>query len=435
MAPKKNIFLRCTPLLVCILFILQASCVKDKLNKRLAHHEIEQLATQTAFEGNVFSTDSTPMKWNQAVDFVLANNVQYRNAIESTAQVSRRRTKLYTDLAPRVFAFLNLNTSLDKLANISSEDIQLNIIANISIPNPIQFYVQLYGVALQEIQTRLNLELQRRQLISNLYLHFLRFRTYETQEEELRIQEKQLTYTGIDKLYRKIEAIERRKQELRRSRESLRLSANAILDTPGRNWQFTGKLPKVSYAKKLDQLDFKKGYAVLGLKLQSLQVEAALLSLWGVKIARLPNLSLGMTTPQLYSYESDENFQFEGEDYRMFAGLSKSLEFDDIFDKEKLRQAEFRAEASNKQLAHKMENEISKLLSNKMVYRLVSNTRKQLLREKSLILNSDANSSATQITQDLNYLKSLRKKIDSLDKQLLLLDLQFWIWDDKYWNK
>lgn len=425
---------RCTAALPCIFFLSAPSCVQSRLTARLSEHESAQKSSYGDFKASTFSTNASPMGWDQAVKRTLESNLAYQNQRFSYEQTQKQRKKLWLGLVPRFFTFVNINSSIDEIADISSDDLTFNLAANINIPNPITFYSQLYAIALQELQSQYQLELQRRQLISRVYAAFIQHKDLAEAEKELAIMEKNLEKQDPSNFANSLRALDERKALLQLRRENLRLTTNTLLNTPGQHWKFVGKAPDISYANRINKLNFGKGYGSLGLKLQTLQIESILISKLDAEQARLPSLSLGLSTPQLYSSSSEDNFQFNSEDYELFTGLSKSIDITDVFGKERIQNANFRARISREQLRLSMESEISRLEATKKTYNRLLLQRKIAQEQLSKVQNSSSGSSVAQLNLDLQRLNAANEALETLNRQLKQLDLQLWIWDDTHWQ-
>lgn len=425
---------RCTAALPCIFFLSSPSCVDSKLHERMSEHERSQRELYGEYRNSSFSTQAKPIHWNQAVELTLQNNLSYQNQIHSYQQTMKRRKEQWKSLIPRIFTYLNVDAAIDEIADISSDDITLNLAANLNIPNPVSFYTQLYGIALQELQAKYTLESQRRQLVSRLYVSFLQQQDLEKAEKDLLIQEKLLEKQDPAKALATLRNLDDKKTQIRQRRESLRLSTNNLLNTPGQHWKLVGKLPEISYAKRINNLNLGKSYGQLGLKLQTIQIESILITKLDAEQARLPSLSLGVSTPQLYNSSQEDNFQFNAEDYELFTGLSKSIDVTDVFGKERIRDANFRARISRGQLRLSMESEISRLESTKFTYNKLLQQRDIAQAQLTRLQNSSTRTNAAQVAQDIQRLESLKNTIVSIDRQLTQLDLQLWIWDDIHWQ-
>ncbi|WP_143183788.1 hypothetical protein [Rubritalea squalenifaciens] len=360
-------------------------------------------------------------------------NLNYKSQQFSYYQTTQRRSKLWKGLVPRVFTYVNISSSIDEIADITSDDLSLNIASSLNIPNPVQFYSQLYSIALLEIQSKHQLEIQRRQLVIQLYSLFIQHQELERRTQELIELGKSLESLSPNKLITAIETLEAGKTQVINARERLRVSTNSMLNTPGKNWKLTGAIPKISYEKKIDKLSFKNGYGLIGLKLQAIQIEGILISKLDAQISRLPSISVGMTSPQLYSNNSEQNFQFNAADYELFTGLSKSIDLTDIFSTENIRNANFRAKTSRDQLLLSMESEISRLESTKALYKRLIQRRETIRKQVNTGLSADTVALPALVSQQIRTYQSAQKELESLEKQITQLDIQLWVWDDTKW--
>lgn len=427
--------LKCTAFLPCILFLLaSSSCVQKRLDARLASHSATQKEVYQDLKAVTYSNPNAALSWPQAKKLLLERNLSYQNLVHSHQQATERRKEIFLNLIPRIFTFASINSSIDRIADIETDDIDLNITSNLNIPNPVAFYSQLYAAALAELQSTYQLELGRRQLISRLYAQFIRARQLREREAQLRELEETMEKQPIDSIGSAIVRLKNSKFQFKSSRENLRTSTNSLLNTPGHHWSLNGTLPDISYEDRIHSLSFANGFGTLGLKLQTLQIEGILISLVSAKAARLPSLSLGLSSPQLYNNNSDDNFEFNAEDYQLFSGLSKTFELTDVFDRDSLRNAQFRAKTSRQQLRLRLESEISRLESTKRTYRKLLQERTLAKKAIAAINTSSATPTPQQLEYEISRLQSARNTLENINRQLTQLDLQLWIFDDSHWN-
>jgi len=213
----------------------------------------------------------------------------------------------------------------------------------------------------------------------------------------------------------------------------LKVRLNRLLNTPGKNWKITGSPPKISYANKLNQISFRKNYAKLALMLQTLQIESNNLSIWNIKFTRLPQLSLGASTPPLYSSQSDSTLS--SDQITLFSGLSKSFDPTDPLDKETVKNTKKRIRYNRQQLLLSTESDALRLNLLKKRYKQLLTQRVSL---KTQLLTLDSLQTSTSSTSIIKLLEERKKIVDAISethKRQVSLDLQIWVWDENYWKK
>lgn len=431
---SKQTISRCAPILVCTFFLSTSSCVKNKLWKNLSANKAVITDHQQKLRPNIYSSKGQNLSWNKAVDLALAQNLNYIQAQKGLEEAKKGRQKAFLRIAPRFFTYASVNRSIADIANISSDDINLSIASSVAIPNPISFYAELYSVALSELQTQWSLEIQRRQLIASVYRLYLQQEQLDRQISRLNTLKASIDKAELLSIANTFNTIETSTQQIESTREYLRLSANRIFNTPGAHWKLSGSIPTVSYANKLNSLDYRKGYANTGLKLQTIQLESIAAQIMSAKARRLPNLSLGLSTPQIYNSSTDQSFDFDGERFRLFSGLSKSLSISDPLDRENLANSKYRASISRQRLLQQLETELSQLHSNKRRYRILLAQKSTAKELQSAANRNQTSTDPERLLSSIKQQQSTLESLDSINRQLLQIDLEFWIWDDNYWK-
>jgi hypothetical protein len=411
-------------------FLLGNSCVDDKITSQLDIHTQTQLKANKELLESVFTNQYQDISWDQAKTLLLERNIGYRNSQSSIKEAKKQKKDQWRQIIPRLFVAASVNSALGELANITSDDINLSIIYGLNIPDPLNYYAQAYSFAIQEIQTEITHQIMERQLQVTLYQTFLLHDELRMSEKELKLFKTKIERAPASQLANTLRNLRSKELQLQNRKERLRVRTNQLFNTPGKNWNLVGKLPSLDYSKKLDRIDFYKGYGKLGLKLQTIEIELNILQVWQVKVRRWPSLSIGASPPPLYGTDSIQNFNFNAADFGLFTGVNKSFELDDIFDKESLRNAEYRAKVNRESLLNRMETEVSQLELNKFTYRELLKKKAASERIMKLKKSQIRQGSDRSILNDLSALKKLELSLLATNNQLKQLDLQFWIWDD-----
>lgn len=411
-------------------FFLGNSCVDDKIATQLDLHTQTQLKANKELRESVFTSQYQDISWRQARSLLLERNISYRNSQSSIKEAKKQKKDQWKQVIPKLFVAASVNTAIGELASISSDDINLNIVYGLNIPDPLNYYAQAYAFAIQVIQTETSHQIMERQIQAALFQTFLIHDELRMSEKDLKLAQAELERVPARKLATTLRRIRSKEILLKNRKERVRLRTNLLFNTPGKNWNLMGKVPRLDYSKKLDKIDFYKGYGKLGLKLQTIEIELNILQVWQVQVRRWPSFSVGASPPPLYGTDSLQNFNFNANDFNLFSGVTKSFELDDIFDKENLRDAEYRAKVNRESLLNRMETEVSQLELNKFTYR-------ELLKEKAanekivkLKKSQIRQGSDHSVLDDLRTLKGLELSLLATNNQLKQLDLQFWIWDD-----
>ena len=417
-------------LLACAFSIpLLSSCINSKIQKQLEIHEQTQtLANSTLIDAS-FTKSTGSLNWEAALDLALQQNTHYNNAIYSLSEAKLRRKQQWQELIPNFHILASIDQNVSSISDVTVDDINLNLVSNIRIPNPIRYYAQAYTYALTEIQSKYNLELQRRQLHANLFQIFQQADNLKEQTKLLTEEIKKASFTPDQQLVNHLRSLKKRKKRLSIAEERFRVQLNRFFNSPGKHWAIVGSPPSISYKNKLNRLRFKSGYGALGTKLQAIQIEGSIIQAKNAKSQRLPSIDLGVNAPNLYDSAGEQSFSFDGADYNMFSSLSKSIKPYDILDKKILTDSQRRAQATRDTLMLQVESETSQLAINKKTYNSLLLEQSQLRATIGKLMDSRYEGS----TQLSSYREG-SQQLENINYQLTQLDLQFWIWDEDYWK-
>ena len=382
----------------------------------------------------VFKSDYKKINWEQASKRLLEGNAQVLASRKTIQDAKKAKKKIWLDLIPDIFTFANINTALTEISDFSSEDVSAGAFANLQIPSPFRVYAQRYAAQLSIIQAEYNYELTRRQQYAALYTLFLKQKKLDENHSEIKELENELDSLPIIEAAQAHRKISISRGRLAISRERFRVELNRFFNTPGQNWRLTGGLENISYANKLNKLNFKNNYGILGIKLQAIQLEYAVVARKGVRLNRLPDLNVNFNSSRIFNISDDDDAEFNLDNLQLFTGLTKNVNVTDVLDKDRVQNAEYRFQLNREQLRLRLESEASQLKINKKIYRGLLANKRELQKALNHITQSK-NYNSTQVLTEVERYQSTKNQIDTIDKRLLSIDLQLWIWDEKYWSK
>ena len=422
---------------IAIFFLLSfsPSCVQNRLENRLAGHSAQQRVTLKSLHSAHSNKDREELSWVEATKMLEQQNLTLRRAREQVAYAKKQRKDQWLSLIPKINGFVGLSQSFSDLASLSSDDIDARVLASFNLPNPIRFYGQSYALALQELQAEWSYELTRRQLYIQLYTMFIEENLLSRRLQKSLRDERSRSQGSVEGLTANLVSSAQERRVVERAWSYHRIALNRLLNTPGRHWRPTGKTPTVSYKSKYKDLHLGEKFGKLALKLQTLQIESAALSIMNVKLRQLPSLSQGITSPVLFSSDEGSRSELSADNFFLFAGVSKVFDLTDIAGKKDLRKAQVRAEYTRDQLKLTMASEIQRLdLLKKSYSRLLAEQSKL---EKSMVaLRKKKSGGAFEtIFDEYKKYRDLDEENISLDTQIARMDIQFWLWDDVYWKK
>ena len=412
------------------------SCVNQKAQESLKLHEMEQANALHDLEYAIQHSPQKKITWHQAVNRIEKDNITYLQSYDQTQTALKAQKRTWWTLAPEVFTFMNISKSITELSDLTSDDISFSIVANITIPNPWQFYAQLYADYLGMLGTQWNHELTRRNFQVQLYSYYLQQDRIDKGDEELALLLQRLEQSSADGLKKLSRQYKQQKLAQVTQKERHRVQLNEMFSTPGKNWRLTGSPPSISYSKKFNSLALKSGYGKLGLMLQTLQIEANILRLWNVKVSRWPQLSVGLSSPPLVTSNDSTTTGFNPEQTRLFTGASHGIKLNDPLGSERLRDAEVRAVYTRKQLLLSTETDVSRLYLIKKRYSHLLDIQSDLLDDlESNKQQAKTISAPSSVLESYKQRQELETAIKDNKLQQLQFDFQLWIWDEAYWKK
>ncbi len=422
-------------MVTCFILIFSSSCVQKRLATNLAERSNEQAITLKTLQKSDQLKDRERLSWAEATRILERENIVLRRGRDQIANARKQRKDQWLALIPKIQGFIGLSQSLSGLAALGSNDIDTRVLASFNIPNPVRFYGQSYALALQSLQAEWSYELTRRQVYIQLYTNFLEERILSERYNEVLKKEKLIGRASIDEISGKITSLAQEKRIIMRTRANQRLALNRLLNTPGHNWKPSGKIPKVSYKNRYENLRFGEKFGKLGLKLQTIQIEASALSILNVKLRQLPNLSQGVSSPVLFSSDQNSQMGLSSDDFFLFASLSKTIDLTNITGKKDLRLAKVRAKYTTDQLRLSMESEIQRLSQLKQSYGRLQIARNKLTGRINYLKKKTDKGVLDTVLKEYEEFQELEEKKQNLDNQITRMDIQFWLWDDVYWNK
>lgn len=377
------------------------------------------------------SQEEVPLTWQVALKLLKENNLSYRRANERLDELYEDRKKFaWRQLDPRVRPILSLSSSLDDLASLSLRSKSFSVFGTVNLPSPTQIYAERYALELRIYQSEIDLLLLERRLQAVLYSYFLLNQTLTNRVDDGE------AFTddndSVDGLIAELLREEKTERQQRQREAQLRVQLNTLLNTPGRHWRPQAmSLPRISYENELHKLRPDKGYGLLALRMAAGQVEAGKVRIKQAKLARWPLLSSAVSMPTLY--DSRDNRDFDIGDSGLFGSMGKTFDFNNR-DARRIEQAQENSYYVWSSLRQRLEREESNLQRLKENYKVLIKSRAMLRREKEW-LNQNIPDGRGDLL--LNHFESLKKNKDQMTQNSMAirqLDLQFWIWDEAYWE-
>ena len=407
------------------------SCVTETVERNLHANALKQEEEFKNLMGQIRSESRKPMTWEAAHQRLMSRNLALRQSQLQREEAEKQAKRQWLSLIPKVAGFLSLGSNISTLTDVGGDNLSSSLIANFNIPSPFEFYASLYSVELQAQNARWSCELDKRRAYAQLYSFFLEAEMIRKAEVSLARRLKSGPEGDVGAIAKSFKAIAVEQRALARRQLFHRNNVNQLLNTPGENWDLIGKIPMISYQDRYNSIKIGEDFGKLALNLYAIQIEGAMLRVERIKFQQWPTINFGFNSPPLYSNTGD--YGFNSDDLALFSGSNKSVDLTDIGGREGIRDAEKRLTFTREQLRQRMEFDILRILQLASSYQFLIKEESRLQREIGRMTES-ASSEPTIILKDLSLKSQLELQLSEIRQQIQQLDLQFLIWDEKFWR-
>lgn len=406
-------------------------CVAPKAKQDLVKSSI---AREGEFKALIDRIETEPRKsisWKEARRRLLKDNLGLQQSQQMLEDAERQTKRQWLTLVPRMSAFLNVNQSLSSLANLQGDKLNASVVTSLNIPNPFEFYGILYGAALQTQNARWSNELDKRRAFTELYAAFLDARVMS--EEKVALERRRQLFSAGDfgDIAKRLYGFEREKDSFARRLLAHRQNVNRLLNTPGGNWDLSGDLPVISYRDSYRNFKIGPDFGKMALNLYAVRIESAIMQTQRVKYSQWPSINFGLSNPPLYS--SFGNNRISGDDLNLFSGATKSFDVTDIGGRQAIQDAEKRLKFTRQQLQQSMEQEAARILQIRQTYDQLRVDERRLEGAIKRI-EQPSSSEAEALLHDLELRSQLELQLIQIHRQIEQLDLQYLIWDERFWK-
>ena len=417
--------------ILCLCILLSGCGINSRVNRQLDGHLAEQKAQYEELLSKYDKVPAESITWDEALRRLNRDNLQLRQSALKLEQARKQRSEVWKSLIPRIGSFVNVGSSISELSNLSSDDLNVNLIASFRIPNPFRLYGQLYAAALQAHVAEWSNELDKRRAYIELYRAFVQAEGLERDRRDLQKRKESLLSLQNDEIAEALQQIRLDEQGMRRRVTFHRLQLNRLLNTPGKNWRPSKGVPSVSFGSKLNRIRIGENFGKLGLNLQAAQIEGACLRLRQVKFQQWPQFNFSLGLPTLYSNQNQDGFSTD--EVFLFSGTSKQFDLTDIAGLEDIKDTRRRLELLRERLRLTTENETARISGLIRDYRVLEADQRRL-RSQLRMIDEGRSTMAETVLDDLEQKRKLDADLRRAQDRLLQYDLQFLIWDESYWK-
>lgn len=415
-------FLGCVPWL--------PGCVESRMQRNLAESAAVQRKEFASLIDKAMRAPAVGIGWDDAYRRMMADNLSLRQSANQLEQARRSTRDQWISLAPNFAIFANLGDSLSSVTDFGSDNISLNLVGNLNIPNPFDFHARLYAAALQKQNAEWSHQLDKRRAFIELHQVFSDQARLDEMEKSLRVRQLNLSPDQKDPV-RQLEGMRNEQRNLERIHSAQRVRINHLLNTPGANWRLTGSPPRISYRDRIDQLRIGENFGKLAMNLQAIQIEGAILRRQRVKFQQWPMISFGLSAPPLWS--NQDQTSLSSDNLYFFSGAARSINLADPIGRQDLRDAEERIQFTRAQLRLRIETESHQLLQARKTYHELLAEERQLKKSLQRI-ESSRSIEAVFLLADLAERAQVVSRLGEVQGRILQLDLQLLIWDETFWK-
>ena len=400
----------------------------DAVNSRTS--SFQAIADQATAQGK-------SLGWDEAVKLLLKKNPQILSAKLQQDRSERNRKGYWKNYVPTARGSVGLNKSLGQLDELRLSDFDVYAFLNLRLPNPVTIRGELVALSLSAYRAACYHELVKRRQMASLYREFVSYEELRQAFEESVSLDKEssgkIEASGLIARIQRESEMSERKLRLRRSIDqiSFRISERLQL-TDYKIRPEVDKLPKIDYSKRYHRLESKDGYGLLALQLLATDIEAARLACKRIRLGSWPSINFSASAPQVYSSNSDTDFDIES--IILFGGLAKGFDlFDDAKDRVEISEKEYEQAKSDAYYRVLRERETLRYAS--MQYRRLLEKKQSL--EVALQINQDLFKSGIASERLLLAIQKQQLIADQLKlikKSISNQELEFWIWDERVWK-
>jgi len=416
--------------------ILATSCSKPVENIAKREGEFEKtLLAQIEIQKE---RNTSALNWEQALGYLLKNNLELKNAQESLRLAKEQKDQIFWDLVPTLSLSANLSKAFEDLGTISEDDIRLSLFSSVNLPGIISFYSRHYGALLGEIKADTEYWLKRRQLIIRLRELFLKHQDFR-QRFELKKNADLISLKPQKSILELLSAspeellAEQQEYEERMGRDRLNQETCKLLGNYQSNWDLlTDGLPEFNYAERNLDLNNTENVGVLLRKKQAIDLESLRLTKVLAKLNFFPDINFGVSAPALYS-NSSPDYRFNADRIIISASTAASLDTN-LRKTRNLKRVERQIELQHEIMREEIERQVSDqnlaITELKIIEKELQLAELRLDATNSFELDTDV----SKLRTFLEKRTFLIQQVSTLRQQKAGIEGAFWLLDESMWD-
>lgn len=421
---------------LCILAIILAGCAspETKVAKKM-----EELKVR--WQTNVVRQENLPervLDWPSAHQLMLENNMKLKMARLQITNAIEDYRQIYRELVPAVNARAGVSKTLARLDSISPDDVTFSADSFFNVPGLVNFGSRIYVGKLMKLRARTAYSLAEREQTVELYRLFMGVQEYQAEMNKLTVQRANASaMIQIDPFTGRMLETELQIREIaaQKDDQSLQQKASDLLGVYTYKWILsTNAMPDLRYNREPLSLTDTNRVAQLQLKLVALELEAARMTILGIKLRYWPELNIFISGPPIYQRVAGQARWWDAEQVRGSADLFWQLDTRGYISRQ-LKQTK-RSQELQKE---KFEQESLALMDRLIFTRdLLKRTQEQLDRtdkEIEFLLAVPPAQNFSSVEKYISDYRQLTQQQIRLRREISEFNALFWFMDEQAWPK
>lgn len=416
--------------------LLWAGCGSPE--KKVSRH-MGQL--RTMWETNLAHQANLPVQvvdWPTALRMVMENNLKLRQSRTDVTNTIENYRQIYKDLIPTLNARAGVSKALTKLNTLTPDDVTFNVNSFFNVPGVVNFGSRIYVGKLMMLRSRTGYALAEREQTLELYRLFMGVQEQQITLEKLAGQRANAAaMSQIDPFTGRLLETELQLRETQAAKDdrSLQQRASELFGNYRYKWVLsTNGLPDLRYSRDPLPLTDTNRVAQMQLRLLALELEAARMTLLGIKLRYWPELNIYITGPPIYQSIQGNARWWDADQLRGSADLYWQADTRGYVARQ-LRQTK-RAQALQ---IEKFQND-SLLLMDRLLFTqdLMLRTQEQLDRtdkEMAFLLAVPPAQTYDAVQKYVEDYRQLAQRQIQLRRELAEFNALFWFVDEQAWPK
>ena len=433
---NRAIFKICGFASVTVLALLLSACrsPEKQVNKRMD-------GIRVRWQTNLVWHENLPVRtvdWPAALALLLDKNAKLRQARIDYANSVENYKQIYRELIPTLNARAGVQKKLASLNTLSFDDVTFSADSFFNVPGLINYGARIYAGKLMVLRARTAYELAEREQVIELYRLFTGVQEQSVELQRLNIQRANVqTMSAIDPFTGRMMQTELQTREtgaLKQS-EGVQQRASDLFGDYSYRWELlTNGMPQFHYDTAPLPLNDTNRVAQLQMKLFALELEAAKITLTGIKMRYWPELNIFISGPPVYQRVSGNERWWDASQVRGSADLYWQLDTRGYVSRQ-LKQTKRSQALQMAHFEHESEALIDRLL---LTQRLMKTTQEQLDRTNKEIQFLLAIPPAQNFLSVQKYAEDYRQLTQQqirLRAEMAEFNALFWFMDEQAWPK